>query len=610
MFSSKAFLFQSIWVCILCRKKQEILIQSGSWAKSSSGLGLSGPSSDPVLYRMEQDIQGLEGHGPEWTGGGGGMRIMGPRSLSMSGSQANTPTAITATHFQQQHLEQQQQQQQQQPFFHVSGTGLSAADTPSASSTISSFFNRALSLTPSTPNLPTALFSGLGVPTSSASGSGQQQQQQQRGSFLRRGVSLDRPPSSLGMSLEGLFARTRTTTQQPSEQQQQPSSLGARPRAQLRQQRSLEGSGLFPTPSSVSMFPSALSRRISTSLMGGVSGEQQQQQHRHHYPAATSPAASISSSSMLGSSSSFAEAGGRSRRLSETSGRWPPPPTSQASRHHMRAGRLTHGLSVDSGGSVYAPRVSAATAAAAGLGGGRGLIGSARRAFLSGGGGEFSTMSAPEDAAAGFFAPGLSAGEEIMSPGGTIKSVGFFGPRSGMIGVAASDNEARDLCPPMQYGGTSTPSGAGSTSGEPGLAVGAGRHRSVGGGRRRMDSSFRTDSLSSDQSEQQQQQQQQQHRRPHPPRPHRRRGMAAGAGLGDPAVGPDAVVPGGGGGQRRTRGEHASSSEEEEGEVRSTPDYTSYGDDIESESISEVGEWSEAVVMVLLLYYKNLRLRG
>ncbi len=37
-----------IWVCILCRKKQELLIKSGSWMQNAG-------ESDPVLRRIEQD---------------------------------------------------------------------------------------------------------------------------------------------------------------------------------------------------------------------------------------------------------------------------------------------------------------------------------------------------------------------------------------------------------------------------------------------------------------------------------------------------------------------------------------------------------------------------
>ena len=43
--------FQLIWVCILCRKKQELLIKTGTWMQSTSDF-----STDPILRRIEQDM--------------------------------------------------------------------------------------------------------------------------------------------------------------------------------------------------------------------------------------------------------------------------------------------------------------------------------------------------------------------------------------------------------------------------------------------------------------------------------------------------------------------------------------------------------------------------
>ena len=40
-----------IWVCILCRKKQELLIKSGKWMQG----GVS-QHSDPILRKMELDM--------------------------------------------------------------------------------------------------------------------------------------------------------------------------------------------------------------------------------------------------------------------------------------------------------------------------------------------------------------------------------------------------------------------------------------------------------------------------------------------------------------------------------------------------------------------------
>ena len=40
-----------IWVCIVCRKKQELLIKTGTWMHSTAEM-----SSDPILRRIEQDM--------------------------------------------------------------------------------------------------------------------------------------------------------------------------------------------------------------------------------------------------------------------------------------------------------------------------------------------------------------------------------------------------------------------------------------------------------------------------------------------------------------------------------------------------------------------------
>ena len=46
-----------IWVCILCRKKQELLIKTGTWMHSTAEM-----SSDPILRRMEQDMAATPTH--------------------------------------------------------------------------------------------------------------------------------------------------------------------------------------------------------------------------------------------------------------------------------------------------------------------------------------------------------------------------------------------------------------------------------------------------------------------------------------------------------------------------------------------------------------------
>lgn len=43
---------QVIWVCILCRKKQELLSKTGQWINKST-------AQDPMLWRMESDLRGL-----------------------------------------------------------------------------------------------------------------------------------------------------------------------------------------------------------------------------------------------------------------------------------------------------------------------------------------------------------------------------------------------------------------------------------------------------------------------------------------------------------------------------------------------------------------------
>lgn len=45
-------LFQVIWVCILCRKKQELLSKTGQWIHKSAG-------QDSMLWQMESDLRGL-----------------------------------------------------------------------------------------------------------------------------------------------------------------------------------------------------------------------------------------------------------------------------------------------------------------------------------------------------------------------------------------------------------------------------------------------------------------------------------------------------------------------------------------------------------------------
>ena len=71
-----------IWVCILCRKKQELLIKTGTWMHSTAEM-----SSDPILRRMEQDMAA--------TPTGGGSSVMNaqycPLGKAGPGSRVSTP---------------------------------------------------------------------------------------------------------------------------------------------------------------------------------------------------------------------------------------------------------------------------------------------------------------------------------------------------------------------------------------------------------------------------------------------------------------------------------------------------------------------------------------
>ena len=169
----------------------------------------------------------------------------------------------------------------------------------------------------------------------------------------------------------------------------------------------------------------------------------------------------------------------------------------------------------------------------------------------------FESMSAPEDFLDTESLTGQIRGLRAASPASDLY------PR-----VLVSDGEARDLCPPLfDLGSTASSTGGAAAAYDTpgGLTALSGRTKT--GHRRKLDSTFRNDSLSSDQSECVP--------RPNPPKPHKRRGKTTGTThipTQHPAL---------------RSGLQGSSSEEE---VRSTPDYTSCGEEMESESISEVGE--------------------
>jgi hypothetical protein len=169
-----------------------------------------------------------------------------------------------------------------------------------------------------------------------------------------------------------------------------------------------------------------------------------------------------------------------------------------------------------------------------------------------------SYISAPVGRRRAYFNESVSAPEDAGS--GADSGVGASYSR----GMTMSDSESRDLCPPLLGPAAERRRRQSlletTTTTKEHAAAGTDLVSAVSGGarsRRRLDSNFRTDSLSSDQSECVQ-------ARPPPPRPHK---------------------------QRRHRLHHeasfASSSDEE---VRSTPDYTSCGEEeLESESVSEKG---------------------
>ena len=71
-----------IWVCILCRKKQELLIKTGTWMHSTAEM-----SSDPILRRMEQDMAATPTSSIPTSskmGGAGGSNVSTPQNVPLS----------------------------------------------------------------------------------------------------------------------------------------------------------------------------------------------------------------------------------------------------------------------------------------------------------------------------------------------------------------------------------------------------------------------------------------------------------------------------------------------------------------------------------------------
>ena len=525
-----------IWVCILCRKKQELMIKTGGWMHASQHP--SHDEDDPILRQMEADL----------------------RSPGTAAAAFNTAPPLSASLHAPHPYEQRQRQQ---PHHAGSGSGLT------------SLFSRAMSLagTPSHPSGGPA--SGVGGGIAGASGEA---------------------PGFFGFSSSAASTPTHTPTGS--------SSGGIRGRFERvasldRPSGTYGGSGSFLSPS-----PRPLShQRHAPSLPGtayaayggrGPSGRARMQLPRQRSLESSeslSPAGPPQMSRYsMGSSAGAGTGSGQWTRGVPEDGRNGPLPSSS---YHPRGGAtvrrrgiLTRGMSMGSSAPVFPISASfhcgpvsshLSTSVGRNMGSSGYLGGPRDRVHLE-------TASAPEDVAELPHGPENAFGGRREVAGG----IGSLYPR-----VLVSDSEARDLCPPMLD--TKAHSDQGASTG----VISGTRTRTV---RKKLDATFRNDSLSSDQSECMQ--------RPHPPRPHkskrrlpsttgmRQTGRAAATVAAAASVSvsaspsashtPDGATAGG----RRKRGTGGSSfaSSSEDDEVRSTPDYTSCGEEMESESISEKGE--------------------
>lgn len=462
-------LLQMIWVCILCRKKQELLIKTGTWMQSTAEM-----SSDPILRRMEQDM-------------------------------AATPTLSLPPHLR-------------------SGGNGSELSTPQnhpaspAASTISSLFSKAMSFA-GTPTMPPGggrprpqptnnlVYSGRGRGGGAAGGISRQRSLDSSDSGLSPCgyPSSMRPQSRLGMAPPPL-SRHRSEGGDQELQDQEPSVM----------------SGGEATPTATAPFP------ISPS------STYQRQSPRFRPSAAVT---SVSMQQQRGASST--NASGRGNIMSP------------ASRPYLTRGRslgespTSAAIGVSSSISFHNRPVTSSVAATP-----------IRSTFIEGVSFtppnstsrdrlHIESMSAPEDAY-----------HEPLPPSSLY-------PR-----VLVSDSEARDICPPL--------------SDNLGLGVAADKSRLMDPRsirttttRRKLDSTFRNDSLSSDQSECLQQQ------RPPPPKPHKHKKEA-----GQPTPY-----------QQRGSGRPFGVSSSDE-EIRSTPECTSCGEEeMESESVSEKGRTSKQSII-------------
>lgn len=455
------------WVCVLCRKKQEILIKTGTWIGAGktpgstcgtpvSGIGSNrGPirnQSDPIMQRIEDDMR-----------------------FQRFGSEASTPKA---SH--------------------------SAAVTPSASSTISSLFSRALSI--------------AGTPTPLSPGGSTQGRPRSR---LERGSSLDRPPGVQGEEVSNRI-------------------LG------------------FLSP----RFGNGMWRQQS---LDGSSPQQGSSHFGHHSPSTlptTTPSNQQTGASILGS----IRVPSLVRRLSEGGDTWDNSRANQ--RQQFGANRMSSKLAYsnprgrlgmftqsDNFPSVHSPHMSSSPIHSP-----RNFashesstnVSSYLQPHINSHGQE--SVSAPED---------MGGKESYARAQRGSSGDRIFAPR-----VMVSDGEARDMCPPLfEEGRTSVVSDGqyhqGHSLMDPQPVPRANTQR------RKMDHTFRNDSLSSDQSE---------CVRPPPPKPHRHKRRT-------PSFENRA--------QYHRRASFVSSSDDE---IRSTPEYTSCGEEeMESESISEKGKKTGSV---------------
>lgn len=454
-------LLQMIWVCILCRKKQELLIKTGTWMQSTAEM-----SSDPILRRMEQDMAAtptlsLPPHLRSREGGGG--------ANAGGGSELSTPQNHPAS---------------------------------PAASTISSLFSKAMSFagTPTMPAPPTAGRSRTNnLVYSGGRGRG-------GGQAISRQRSLD--SSDSGLSPCGY----------PSSMRPQ-SRLGMAP-PPLNRHRSEGGD---------QELHHHLDQEASVIMSGGEAT-----------PTATAPFPISPSSTYQRQSPRFRPSAAAMR--SGGSGRGMSP----ASRPYLTRGRSlgdspgSAAIGVSSSISFHNRPVTSSVAATP-----------IRSTFIEGVSFtppysssrdrlHIESMSAPEDAY-----------HEPPPPSSLY-------PR-----VLVSDSEARDICPPLSDNLMGS-----------GLGVAADKNRLMDPRsirptttRRKLDSTFRNDSLSSDQSECLQ--------RPPPPKPHKHKKEAGQHSTHY---------------QQRGSGHRPFGVSSSDEEIRSTPECTSCGEEeMESESVSEKG---------------------